>query len=81
MFCVGGLVDDVVLTLPGLRTLGGMPGLKELQGQIVGMVGAPAGMISGVIGAGSGGQLSRLLEGLKVSLEEKEKPAEEAKAE
>lgn len=74
-FCVGGMVDDLVLTLPGLRTLGEMPGLKELQGQIIGMVGTPAGMVSGIIGAGSGGQLSRLLEGLKVSLEEKEKPA------
>lgn len=84
-FCVGGLVDDVVLTLPGLRTLGAMPGLKELQGQIVGMLSAPAGMITGVVGAGGGGQLSRLLEGLKQSLEAKEAPAaegaEEAKAE
>lgn len=80
-FCVGGLVDDVVLTLPGLRSLGAMPGLKELQGQIVGMLGAPAGMISGIVGAGGGGQLSRVLEGLKQSLEPKEAPAEETKAE
>jgi ribosomal protein L10 len=81
MFCVGGVVDGEILGSEGVRTMGGMPGLRTLQAQVLGLVGTPAQQIAGLMGQASGGQLARVLEGLKVSLEEKEGGGEAAKSE
>ncbi|CED85553.1 Ribosomal protein L10/acidic P0 [Phaffia rhodozyma] len=72
VFCVGGIVDGKVMGPEAIRTVGTLPGLKELQAQVVGLVGSPASQISGVLGMASGGQLNRVLEGLKVKLEEEQ---------
>jgi hypothetical protein len=45
-----------------------LPDLDTLRAQIVGLISAPAAQLSGVLSAAAGGQLSRVLEGLKVKL-------------
>lgn len=68
IFCVGAIVDGEVITADGVQTLGSLPDLGTLRAQIVGLIGAPAAQLSGVLSAAAGGQLSRVLEGLKVKL-------------
>lgn len=72
IFCVGGMVDGHVVGLDAIRTIGTLPSLKELQSQLVGLIGSPAAQIAAVLGMASGGQLSRVLESLKVKLEEEQ---------
>lgn len=68
IFCVGAVVDGQVITADGVRTLGTLPDLDTLRAQVVGLISAPAAQLSGVLSAAAGGQLSRVLEGLKVKL-------------
>jgi ribosomal protein L10 len=68
IFCVGAVVDGEVITAGGVQTLGSLPDLDTLRAQIVGLISAPAAQLSGVLSAAAGGQLSRVLEGLKVKL-------------
>lgn len=68
IFCVGAVVDGEVITAEGVQTIGTLPDLDTLRAQIVGLISAPAAQLSGVLSAAAGGQLSRVLEGLKVKL-------------
>lgn len=78
---VGAVLDGTVMDYQAVRTLGTMPGLDTLRAQVLGVLGAPASQIAAVLGAASGGQLSRTLQGFEQSLKEKAeggKPSEEA---
>ncbi|KAG8996717.1 hypothetical protein FRB95_013686 [Tulasnella sp. JGI-2019a] len=69
MEVVGAYVDGKVVYKAGVRQLAKLPGLKELQAQIVGVLSAPSSKIAGVLGQAAGGSLARTLEGFKKGLE------------
>lgn len=79
IFCVGAVVDGEIITADGVRTLGTLPELDTLRAQIVGLISAPASQLSGVLSAAAGGQLSRVLEGLKIKLGAGEEGSKEGK--
>ncbi|KAG8848234.1 hypothetical protein FRB96_001272 [Tulasnella sp. 330] len=69
MEVVGAYVDGKVIYKVGVKELAKLPGLKELQSQIVGLLSSPASNVAGVLGQAAGGSLARTLEGFKKGLE------------
>jgi len=67
---VGALIDGRVFLPEGVKEVSTLPTLDTLRAQIVGLLSAPANQLAGVLSQASGGQLSRVLEGLKKGLEE-----------
>jgi large subunit ribosomal protein L10 len=56
---VGGIMDGVVLSEAGVKSLATLPSLDELRGRLVGLLQAPATKIAGVLQAPAG-QLARV---------------------
>jgi ribosomal protein L10 len=72
---LGAYAEGRVFQLEGVKHLSTLPTLDTLRAQLVGLLSAPAAQLAGVLDQARGGRLSRTLEGLRMSLEEKEKDA------
>lgn len=57
---LGGMMDETVLDVDGVKALATLPSLDELRGKIVGLLNAPATKVAGVLQAPAG-QLARVL--------------------
>ena len=57
---VGGIMDETVLNVEGVKNLASLPSLDELRGKLVGLINAPATKVAGVLQAPSG-QLARVM--------------------
>jgi large subunit ribosomal protein L10 len=57
---VGGIMDETVLDVEGVKNLASLPSLDELRGKLVGLINAPATKVAGVLQAPSG-QLARVI--------------------
>ncbi len=57
---VGGIMDETVLDVDGVKNLASLPSLDELRGKLVGLINSPATKVAGVLQAPAG-QLARVL--------------------
>jgi len=69
---IGGIVEGRVLLADSVKEVGKLPALEDLRAQIVGLLSTPSMQLAGVLSQASGGQLSRTLEGFKMSLEQEQ---------
>ncbi|GAA5827566.1 hypothetical protein JCM11251_001736 [Rhodosporidiobolus azoricus] len=76
---LSSLVEKRAASPDRTKTVGDLPPLDVLRAQIVGLLSAPGSRITGVLGARAR-EVGRTVEGFKVGLEEKDKPAGEAPA-
>jgi ribosomal protein L10 len=67
---VGALIEGRIFSAVGLQTVATLPSLDTMRAQLVGLLGMPSMQLVRVLGDAGGGKLVRLLEGLKLSLEE-----------
>lgn len=70
MRVAGAYVEWKVLSQDGVKELSKLPTLQELRAQIVGLLGAPAMKLAGVLSQAAGGRLAATLDGYKRGLEE-----------
>ncbi|TCD71127.1 hypothetical protein EIP91_012075 [Steccherinum ochraceum] len=75
---VGALIEGRIFKAEGVKSVSELPTLDTLRAQLVGLISAPAAQLAGVLSQASGGSLARTLEGLKMSLEEKEGAGQDA---
>ena len=57
---IGGIMDQTVLDVNGVKNLASLPSLDELRGKLVGLLSAPATKVAGVLQAPAG-QLARVV--------------------
>jgi ribosomal protein L10 len=65
----GALIEGRLFVKDALKDVGKLPTLDTLRAQLLGLISTPAAQLAGVIGAASGGQLARTLEGFRKGLE------------
>lgn len=75
---VGALIEGRIFKADGVKSVAELPSLDTLRAQLVGLISAPAAQLAGVLSQASGGSLARTLEGLRMSLEEKEGASQDA---
>ncbi|GAA5905189.1 hypothetical protein JCM6882_000404 [Rhodosporidiobolus microsporus] len=71
---LSSLVERQAASAERTKQVGDLPTLEVLRAQIVGLLSAPGSRITGVLGARAR-EVGRTVEGFKVGLEDKEKPA------
>ena len=69
---MGALIEGRVFKLAAVQDVASLPTLDTLRAQLIGLITSPANQIAGILGQASGGQLARILEGFKKSLEDAE---------
>ncbi|EKM61551.1 uncharacterized protein PHACADRAFT_135308 [Phanerochaete carnosa HHB-10118-sp] len=67
---VGAVIEGRAVRVEDVRSVAQLPDLETLRAQIVGLLSAPAGQLSAVLGEAGGAKLARTLKGLEKSLEE-----------
>ncbi|KAF8510417.1 hypothetical protein BU17DRAFT_77692 [Hysterangium stoloniferum] len=65
----GALIEGRLFVRAGLEGVARLPTLDTLRSQLLGLIGAPAMQIAGVLAQAGGGQLARTLEGFRKGLE------------
>ncbi|KAI0785428.1 hypothetical protein BC629DRAFT_1582423 [Irpex lacteus] len=69
---VGALIEGRVFKAAEVSEVAKLPTLDTLRAQLVGLLSAPSAQLAALLNEAGGAKLSRTLEGLKKSLEEKE---------
>ena len=63
------MIEGRLFVRDELKEVAKLPTLDTLRAQLLGLIGAPAARLAGVIGEAGGGQLAMTLEGFRKGLE------------